>query len=143
VVRVEDRDARPEVLELRELDVRAGCDDQLVPDLARARGCSVQRAASSAALAVDHVSADPSPRRLVPDLDELERQEPDLLAVLGIELDGALVMQVRAGAAQAVQLRDHDRTSQGELRIIRAAARSRPARTRSKHSRGSATLSAR
>src|SRR5690606_27161098 len=78
VLGIEQRDARPNAFDLVGLHLGTGRDDQLVPDLARARGRAVQRAASASALAVDHVRADPRARRLVPDLAVLEQQEDDL-----------------------------------------------------------------
>src|SRR5690606_16284800 len=108
VASIADGDVRSDIAELRGIDLRASGDDQLVADLTGTRRGPVQHAAAAAALPVDHIRGEPRPGRLVPDLDELERQQPDQLAVLGIERDGPLVVQIGSRYPEAVQLGDHD-----------------------------------
>src|SRR3954453_16751669 len=82
----------------------SGRHDDLIANLTGPRRRAVQNAAARARHAEDHVGGQARPGVLVPDLDELERVEAGLGAVLRIQRDRAMVVQIGCGDPDGVQL---------------------------------------
>src|SRR5690606_15210982 len=101
---VKSQHHRLDVLQLGFLDVFRIGDNDFVATLAGACRSAVQDAAARAALAVDHVGADAGAGVLVPDVHEFHGQDAGGFAVVGVQGDGAVVIQVGPGDADAMQL---------------------------------------
>src|SRR5690349_9074030 len=69
----EDHGSRHKLTKSFDGDIRARRDDELVPDLAGPCCSAIQYATRGTAFPVYDIRADARSRRLIPDLDELER----------------------------------------------------------------------
>src|SRR5215212_8734279 len=94
---------------------------RIIADLAGPGRCPVENAAARARLAVDHVSGETRARVLVPDLDELERVNAGLGAVLRIQRDRAMVVQIGACDPNGVKLRANNLQHRPPLCLCRNA----------------------
>src|SRR5690606_30135180 len=108
VVVVEGQDDRLDLFDFGLGDVDGIADDDFVSALAGAGRGAVQDAAARAAFAVNDVGADTRARRLVPDVDEFHRQDACGLAVVGVQRDGTMVIEVGTGDAYAMELAPYD-----------------------------------
>ena len=107
-------------------------NDPRVPSgVAGASGGAVQDAAAAAGLAEDDIGADPRRRRLVPDLDEFQRIDAGLAALLRVERDRAMVIKVGPGHPDAVQLGADDADHARKAPVNTEKARLKPPYCRS------------
>jgi hypothetical protein len=94
VVAVEGQNLRLKRGDFVRLDIDGATDDDLVAGLTGARRCAIEDAAARAALAQNDIGRDAGAGMLVPDFHELERQYSRLLAMIGIERDGAVIVDI-------------------------------------------------
>jgi len=78
--------------------------NDLVAGLACACGRTIEDAAPRTAFTEDDVGGDARPGILVPDLDELHRQDAGLLTVVRVKSDRPMIVEVRFGDINAMEL---------------------------------------
>ena len=85
------------------VDIDRAADDDLVARLAGARRRAIEDAAARAPLAEDDIGGDAGAGILVPDLDEFERQYSRFLAMIGVERDRAMIVDIGVCHVDPVQ----------------------------------------
>ena len=108
IVGMEGQHRRIEIAQRRPVDVFRRRNDQLIADLAGSRRRAVQDAAARSGLAEDHIGADPCAGILVPDIDELQRNNTRGLAMLRIQGNRAVIVQIGIGDLDPMQLGAND-----------------------------------
>src|SRR5690606_12834205 len=103
VVGVKRQNGRLNVFDLVFIHINRIGNDDFVATLARAGCRAIQDAAARTALAIYDISTDARAGILVPDVDEFHRQDARRLAVIGIQGNGSVIIQVCAGDTYAVE----------------------------------------
>ncbi|MEY9534795.1 hypothetical protein ABIA19_004648 [Sinorhizobium fredii] len=103
VVVVEGQHRRLQVGDAALVEIDGVANDDLIAGLAGPGRRAVEDAASGAALAEYDIGGDARPGVPVPDLDELHRQDSRRLAVIRIQGDGAMIIEVGLGHVNAVK----------------------------------------
>jgi hypothetical protein len=115
IVLVQDDDRRRKARDAIFFKVKRIANDELIAALTGTRRGSIDHTAAGTPLAKNNIGRKTRSRMLVPNFDELERQDPGCFAMIRIERDRAMIVEVGLGNADTMELATKDLT---HVRIV-------------------------